>query len=75
MAMVVLKGSRINAMGSIMALLTVAHSVGMLVGALLGGLMMDLFQLRWAFPLGAVVMLICTGLFLVGMYPQKALNY
>jgi len=75
MAMVVLKGSRINAMGSIMALLTVAHSVGMLVGALLGGLMMDLFQLRWAFPLGAVVMLICTGLFLVGMYPHKALNH
>jgi MFS family permease len=71
MAMAVLKGSRINAMGSIMALMTVAHSLGMLCGALLGGLMMDFFQLRWAFPLGAVVMMICTGFFLVSMHPSK----
>ncbi len=71
MAMAVLKGSRINAMGSIMALMTVAHSLGMLCGALLGGLMMDFFQLRWAFPLGAVVMMICTGFFLMSMHPAK----
>jgi MFS family permease len=71
MAMAVLKGSEINAMGSIMALMTVAHSLGMLCGALVGGLMMDFFQLRWAFPLGAVVMMICTGLFLASTYPQK----
>jgi DHA1 family multidrug resistance protein-like MFS transporter len=71
MAMAVLKGSSINAMGSIMALMTVAHSLGMLCGALVGGLMMDFFQLRWAFPLGAVIMMICTGLFLVSTYPQK----
>lgn len=71
MAMAVLKGSRINAMGSIMALMTVAHSLGMLCGALVGGLMMDFFQLRWAFPLGAVVMMICTGFFLVSTNPRK----
>jgi len=71
MAMVVLKGSRINAMGSIMALMTVAHSLGMLCGALAGGLMMDFFQLRWAFPLGAVIMMISTGFFLVSNYPQR----
>ena len=71
MAMAVLKGSRISAMGSIMALMTVAHSLGMLCGALAGGLMMDFFQLRWAFPLGAVVMMVCTGFFLVSTYPHK----
>jgi predicted MFS family arabinose efflux permease len=71
MAMAVLKGSRINAMGSIMALMTVAHSLGMLCGALVGGLMMDFFQLRWAFPVGAVVMMICTAFFLASTYPQK----
>jgi len=71
MAMAVLKGSSINAMGSIMALMTVAHSLGMLCGALVGGLMMDFFQLRWAFPLGAVIMMICTGLFPVSTYPQQ----
>jgi MFS family permease len=72
MAMAVLKGSRANAMGSIMALMTVAHSLGMLCGALLGGLMMDFFQLRWAFPLGAVVMVVCTGFFWLSTYPPKA---
>jgi multidrug resistance protein len=71
MAMVVLKGTRINAMGSLMALMTVAHSLGMLCGALVGGLMMDVFQLRWAFPLGAVVMMVCTGIFFLSRYPHQ----
>ena len=71
MAMAVLKGSRINAMGSIMALMTMAHSLGMMSGALMGGMMMDFFQLRAAFPLGGMVMLICTGLFLVGTHPKQ----
>jgi multidrug resistance protein len=65
MAMAVLKGSKSNAMGSVMALMTVAHSLGMLTGALLGGIMMDLFQLRFAFPTGALVMTIGAGLFLI----------
>ncbi|MGD9262179.1 MAG: MFS transporter [Desulfobacterales bacterium] len=71
MAMAVQKGSNINAMGSIMAIMTVAHSLGMLTGALLGGMMMDWFQLRWAFPLGAVVMILCIGLFSAGTYSKK----
>ena len=71
MAMAVLKGTRSNAMGSIMALMTVAHSLGMLCGALAGGLMMDFFQLRWAFPLGAVVMMTCTGVFMLTTVPRK----
>ena len=56
MAAAVLRGSRNQAMGSVMALLTVAHSVGMLIGSLLAGLMMDWFQLRQAFVLGALLM-------------------
>jgi predicted MFS family arabinose efflux permease len=71
MAMVVLKGSRTNAMGSIMALMTVAHSLGMFCGALMGGMMMDFFQLKTAFPLGGWIMLICTGLFLAGTHPRR----
>jgi dipeptide/tripeptide permease len=35
-----------------MAILTMGHSLGMLVGALMAGLMMDWFQLRPAFGLG-----------------------
>jgi MFS family permease len=74
MAMAVLSGSNTKAMGSVMALMTVAHSLGMLSGAVLGGAMMDFFQLSWAFPLGAVVMMICTGLFLVGTNAQHTGN-
>ncbi len=66
MALAVLKGSRTRSMGSIMALMTVAHSLGMLAGSLLGGVMMDLFELRWAFPTGAMVMAACTAWFLLG---------
>jgi hypothetical protein len=33
--------------------------------------MMDFFQLRWAFPLGAVVMMSCTAFFLMGTHPQE----
>ena len=72
MAMVVLKGSDVNAMGSVMALMTVAHSLGMMSGALLGGVMMDFFQLRWAFPLGAVIMVLCIGLFWLGTSRRSA---
>ena len=71
MAMAVSKGSRINAMGSIMALMTMAHSLGMFSGALMGGMMMDFFQLQTAFPLGGWIMLVCTGLFLAGTNIKK----
>ena len=74
MAMAVLKGSDANAMGSVMAMMTVAHSLGMLSGALLGGLMMDFYQLRWAFPLGAAVMVICIGFFIAGTRPEKVIT-
>jgi len=56
MATAVLIGEKTGAMGSVMALLTVAHSVGMLAGSMLAGLMMDLFRLRAAFPLGTALM-------------------
>ena len=63
MALAAQKGARSDAMASVMALMTVAHSLGMLVGALLGGAMMDAFELRWVFPSGAVVMVLGIGQF------------
>jgi MFS transporter, DHA1 family, multidrug resistance protein len=71
MAMSVLKGNSVGAMGSMMALMTVAHSLGMLCGALLGGIMMDLFQLRWAFPVGALLMAMGIAFFLLGTRYQE----
>jgi DHA1 family multidrug resistance protein-like MFS transporter len=57
MAIAVTKGHEVAAMGSVMALLTVAHSLGMLVGSTLAGLIMEIFQLRQAFVMGAVLMM------------------
>lgn len=65
-ALSVQKGSRADAMGSVMAILTVAHSMGMMVGAVIAGLMMDIFSLQAVFPLGAGIMLGCTLAFFWG---------
>jgi multidrug resistance protein len=74
MAIAVFKGSETDSMGSVMAILTLAHSLGMFVGSLIGGLMMDLFQLRFAFPLGAAIMIITVAVFLLSISPQKRLS-
>ncbi|MFC1811323.1 MFS transporter [Thermodesulfobacteriota bacterium] len=71
MALAVLKGNQTDAMGSVMSLLTMAHSFGMLIGSLLGGLVMDITLLRHAFPSGAVIMMLCVGSFLVCTYHKK----
>lgn len=57
MGIAVTKGTRSNAMGAVMGLLSLGHSAGMLAGALASGLLMDCARLDWAFPFGAVVML------------------
>lgn len=64
MAIAVYKGKETDAMGSVMALITTAHSLGMLVGSLSAGLIMDMFRLREAFYSGAVIMMIGIILFL-----------
>lgn len=63
MALVVSKGNRTEAMGSVMGLMTMAHSVGMLAGAVLAGAMMDIFHLRQAFSLGAIFMILSILIF------------
>jgi DHA1 family multidrug resistance protein-like MFS transporter len=62
-AMAVVKGHQSASMGSVMALITMGHSLGMLVGALAAGLMMDWFELRWAFGMGAVMIAVGIGVF------------
>jgi len=74
MALAVLKGNEIDAMGSVMGLLAMAHSLGMLAGSLLAGLMMDVSRLRHAFSSGAVLMMLCLGLFIVLTYHKKEVS-
>jgi predicted MFS family arabinose efflux permease len=71
MALAVFKGNQTEAMGSVMALLTVAHSLGMLIGSLSAGLMMDFFQLNLAFPFGAVLMILAVGIFVFLTHSNK----
>ncbi len=63
MALVVIKGTETDAMGSVMALMMLAHSLGMLAGSMIAGIMMDFFELNKAFPLGAIIMLLSTIIF------------
>lgn len=56
MAMTVIIGRRTDSMGSVMAILTMGHSLGMLMGPILAGIMTDVFQLRLAFTGGTVMM-------------------
>lgn len=58
MAIAVFKGNQSDAMGSLMGLMTMAHSLGMLLGSSLAGLMMDIADLRHAFSLGAFVSIV-----------------
>ena len=71
MAIAVVKGSETDSMGSVMAILTLAHSLGMLCGSLIGGLMMDVFQLRAAFPLGAAIMALTVAVFFISTSSQR----
>ncbi|MGD9413061.1 MAG: MFS transporter [Desulfobacterales bacterium] len=73
MAIAVVKGSETDSMGSVMAILTLAHSLGMLFGSLIGGMMMDVFQLRNAFPLGAAVMALTVVVFFVSTSSRRRL--
>jgi MFS family permease len=66
MAMTVQQGKRSAAMGAVMALLTLAHSLGMLAGAMLAGMAMDLLRLRHAFPIGALLMAAGMAVFWAG---------
>jgi len=58
MAMTVIIGRQTDSMGSVMAILTMGHSLGMLMGPILAGIMTDAFQLSLAFAGGTVLMVI-----------------
>ncbi len=57
MALSVIKGNENESMGSIMGLLTMGHSLGMMLGSFFAGIIMDYCSLRSAFSLGAMIMM------------------
>jgi len=60
MAMTVVIGRQTHSMGSVMAILTMGHSLGMMMGPILGGIVTDVFGLELAFKGGALVILMGT---------------
>jgi len=65
MAIAVLMGNEKKAMASVMSIITMAHSMGMMAGSITAGIAMDYFNLRVAFPCGMVIMGTGTFLFLI----------
>ena len=65
MAYAVIKGDQKKAMGSVMSILTIAHSLGMLTGSMAAGLAMDYLSLRLSFPCGMLIMAFGTLIFWV----------
>jgi len=63
MAYAVIQGDRKKAMGSVMSIMTVAHSLGMLTGAMVAGFAMDFLSLRFSFPCGTFIMALGTVAF------------
>jgi MFS transporter, DHA1 family, multidrug resistance protein len=57
MASALLKGDEKKAMGSVMSIMTIALSLGMMTGSIAAGLAMDFFSLKMSFPCGAIMML------------------
>jgi MFS transporter, DHA1 family, multidrug resistance protein len=70
-AIAVQKGNKIGAMGSVMGLMTMSHSIGMMAGSLIAGLMMEFLKLRQAFSLGAVMMIIGVLVFCLKVRSEK----
>lgn len=56
MAIAVIKGGEANAMASVISLITVGHSLGMLIGSVAAGIIMDISSLSNVFPCGLILM-------------------
>ena len=64
-ALAVMRGNHFGAMGSVMALMNLSQSLGMLLGSLVAGVMMDALYLRVAFPAGSLLMFVVSVVFAV----------
>ena len=71
MGMAVGCGSRMESMGSVMALMTVGHSTGMMVGSVSAGWIMDRWGITAAFGVMAALMAACTVWFALNPYRPR----
>jgi MFS family permease len=69
MAVAVIAGREVKAMGTVMGVISMAHSLGMLIGPTLGGLVMDALSFAGVFLFACVVMMAGT-IFLLFRLPS-----
>jgi DHA1 family multidrug resistance protein-like MFS transporter len=67
MAVVVIVGREKKAMGAAMGLISMAHSMGMLVGPVFGGLVMEKYSFTGAFTFSGISMIIGTVFLMLRM--------
>ena len=67
MAAAVIVGREKKSMGTIMGLVSMAQSLGMLVGPVFGGMVMDVFHFSGVFSFGAFILLAGTMVFLLAI--------
>lgn len=72
MAIAVARGNGLAAMGAVMSLVTVAHSLGMMLGSMMAGIVMDVADLTLAFYLGGAVLALASAGFVVGVMPNAS---
>jgi MFS family permease len=70
-ARAVIQGKKMNVMGSVMALLTMGHSLGMMCGALLAGIIMEFHRLQTSFYIGGWIMIASLIIFFCALFSKK----
>jgi len=68
MALSVIEGRRTGSMGSVMGLLAQAHSLGMLFGPIIAGILIELLSFKWTFIIAAIIL--STGTFIIYLLPS-----
>ena len=65
LSLAVIKGGEANAMASVLSLITVGHSLGMLIGSVFAGIIMDISSLSNVFPAGLILMAVGVLTFII----------
>ncbi len=75
MALGVIEGRRTEAMGSIMGFLAMAHSLGMLIGPLLAGFVLDISSFTVVFSAGTLILVAGTLTFITMHRPSPSSSH
>jgi len=69
-ASAVVQGKKMKVMGAVMAFLTMGHSLGMMCGALLAGVIMEFYRLQTSFYIGGWIMLASLIIFFCAIFSK-----